>query len=45
MDDHFFDKLAPELSNKIKDFLLELLIKRLDKMNEAIMRISKLMRS
>lgn len=45
MDEEFFKKLTPEMSLKIKDFLIELLIKRLDKMNEAIMRISKLMRS
>lgn len=45
MDEHFFERLKPELSNKIKDYLIELLTNRLDKMNEAIMRISKLMRS
>jgi hypothetical protein len=33
------------MSNKIKDYLIELLINRLDNMNEAIMRISKLMRA
>lgn len=33
------------MSNKIKDHLIALLIKRLDNMNEAIMRISKLMRA
>ena len=45
MDDGFFNALSPELSNKIKDYLIELLIRRLDRMNDAIMRISKLMRS
>lgn len=45
MDDTFFSNINPEMSNKIKDFLIELLIHRLDHMNEAIMKISKLMRS
>ena len=45
MDREFFDQIKPEMSNKIKDFLIGLLIKRLDNMNEAIMRISKLMRA
>ncbi len=45
MDRDFFDRIKPEMSNKIKDHLIGLLIKRLDNMNEAIMRISKLMRA
>ena len=45
MDREFFDRIKPEMSNKIKDYLIELLINRLDNMNEAIMRISKLMRA
>jgi len=45
MDNEFFNSLSPEISNRIKDYLIELLIKRLDNMNEAIMRISQLMRS
>lgn len=45
MDRDFFDLIKPEMSNKIKDYLIELLIKRLDNMNAAIMRISKLMRA
>ena len=45
MDEHFFEKVPPELGSKIKDYLIELLINRLDSMNAAIMRISKLMRS
>lgn len=45
MDRVFFEKIKPEMSNKIKDHLISLLIKRLDNMNEAIMRISKLMRA
>jgi CRP-like cAMP-binding protein len=45
MDREFFDSIPAEMSSKIKDYLIELLIKRLDNMNEAIMRISKLMRT
>jgi len=45
MDQAFFEQIKPEMSNKIKDYLIGLLIKRLDNMNEAIMRISKLMRA
>jgi len=45
MDHDFFAQIKPEMSNKIKDHLIALLIKRLDNMNEAIMRISKLMRA
>jgi len=45
MDQVFFERIKPEMSNKIKDYLIGLLIKRLDNMNEAIMRISKLMRA
>ena len=45
MDDDFFQKVPAELGSKIKDFLIELLVSRLDSMNAAIMRISKLMRN
>ncbi len=45
MDCDFFDSISPEISNKIKDYMIELLIQRLDHMNEAIMKISRLMRS
>lgn len=45
MGDDFFDIISPELANKIKDFLIDLLCRRLDTMNQAIMRISKLMRT
>jgi serine/threonine-protein kinase len=45
MDREFFERIKPEMSNKIKDHLIGLLINRLDNMNEAIMRISKLMRA
>ena len=45
MDKDFFDKLDPFIRDGIKDYLIELLIRRLDNMNAAIMRISKLMHS
>lgn len=45
MDDNFFDKVNPGIRAKIKEYLIELLISRLDNMNAAIMKISKLMRS
>jgi serine/threonine-protein kinase len=44
MDDHFFEKLSAKARDKLKNALIELLILRLESMNQAIMRISKLMR-
>lgn len=44
MDNEFFAKVSPEIRDKTKNYFIELLIKRLDKMNESIMKISKLMR-
>ncbi len=44
MDNRFFQGLDLAMRDKIKDYLIGLLITRLDKMNEAIMKISKLMR-
>jgi len=44
MDENFFKKISPDIRDKIKDYLIGLLISRLDNMNAAIMRISKLMR-
>lgn len=45
MDTDFFNHLSLDVSLRIKDYLIKLLIKRLDNMNEAIMRISRLMRA
>jgi len=45
MDDNFFEKINPNIRAKIKEYLIELLISRLDNMNAALMKISKLMRS
>lgn len=43
MDQHFFDALAPRAKDKIKDYIISLLIERLDKMNDSIMQISRTM--
>ncbi len=45
MDMAFFDKIPQKMSTKIHRYLISLLCARLDKMNEAIMRISSLMNS
>lgn len=45
MNDDFFKLISPDIRDKIKDYLIELLISRLDNMNAAIMKISKLMRA
>ena len=39
MDDDFFEKIDLVMKDKIKDYLIELLISRLDQMNEAISHI------
>ena len=44
MDGEFFEKIDPELKDKIKNYFIELLINRLDDMNDKIMTISRLMR-
>ncbi len=41
MDAEFFRKVKPEIRDKIKDYLIELLIHRLDAMNEALSKISR----
>jgi CRP/FNR family cyclic AMP-dependent transcriptional regulator len=43
MNDDFFKKASSNIRERIKEYLIILLIRRLDKMNAAIMRISKLM--
>jgi CRP-like cAMP-binding protein len=45
MGKDFFERISSEMANKIKDYLIDLLCRRLDTMNGAIMRISKLMRA
>ena len=43
MDDEFFNALDPVIKDKIKDYIISLLIDRLDKMNDSIMQISRTM--
>jgi len=45
MDDEFFRKVKPEIKDRIKDYLIELLISRLDAMNESLSKIAKFARS
>ncbi len=45
MDDDFFAKASPNIRERIKEYLIILLINRLDNMNASIMKISKLMRA
>ena len=44
MDDDFIQKVNPVIKDKTKNYFIELLINRLDMMNDSIMKISKLMR-
>jgi CRP-like cAMP-binding protein len=44
LSEAFFEALDPVLQNKIKDYFIEVLITRLDQMNESIMTISKSLR-
>lgn len=45
MDEDFFQKIKPGIRDKVKNYFIELLVNRLDKMNESIMAVSKLMRA
>ena len=45
MDDDFFNVVSIEVKDKIKDYLIELLINRLDTMNESISKIAKYTRT
>lgn len=40
MDDNFFTKIQPDIRDKIKNYLIELLVNRLDIMNETLGKIS-----
>ena len=44
MDPDFFNSVTPDIKDKIKDYLIELLINRLDTMNESLSKISKFTR-
>lgn len=41
MDEDFWQEITPEMNIKIKDFLMKLLISRLDRMNEAVVNLAK----
>ena len=45
LDDQFFKKAGSDARDKIKDYFIELLIDRLDRMNSSIMQISKVLRT
>ena len=42
MDDDFFQKIGLAQKDKIKDYFIELLVSRLDKMNEVVFSIANL---
>jgi hypothetical protein len=41
MDEKFLNRVSPEIRDKIKNYLIELLANRLDTMNEALVKISR----
>ncbi len=41
MDDSFFEAVSAGVRDKIKNYLIELLISRLDQMNESLIKISR----
>ncbi len=41
MDDDFFSKIGLSMKDKIKDYFIDLLIARLDRMNEAVASIAE----
>jgi len=45
MDEDFFQKVKSSARDKVKNYFIELLVNRLDAMNESLMAVSKLMRS
>lgn len=44
MDETFFASLHPDMRDKMKNYLIDLLIKRLDAMNESLVRIASFAR-
>jgi len=44
LDKTFFEKVRPEIKDKIKNYIIELLINRLDSMNESLSKISNFAR-
>jgi CRP/FNR family cyclic AMP-dependent transcriptional regulator len=45
IDDKFFNNAKPGVKDKINSYFIEVLVNRLDAMNDSIMTISKLVRS
>ena len=45
IDEDFCKKAKPFIVDKLKNYFIELLINRLDAMNESLMAVSKLMRA
>jgi serine/threonine-protein kinase len=45
MDNDFFDNLNPVFRDKIKNYFIELLIQRLDAMNDSMIKLSNLIRN
>jgi serine/threonine-protein kinase len=45
MDEDFFEKVKPEIKDKVKNYFIELLVNRLDAMNESLVSVSRLMRT
>jgi len=41
IDDGFLDKVDPEMRDKMKNYMIELLANRLDSMNEALSKIAQ----
>lgn len=41
MNDSFFRKVTPEIRDKIKNYIIERLISRLDTMNESLIKIAR----
>ena len=44
LDDYFFRKVDPATSDKIKNYLIEVLVHRLDTMNASLAKLSKMVR-
>ncbi len=41
MDDSFFKQISVEIKDKIKDYIIEMLISRLDSMNESMAKLAR----
>ena len=45
MDEDFFEKIKPGIKDKVKNYFIEILVNRLDAMNESLVSVSRLMRT